>query len=65
LGHGAADFNFRIKLFDFKTVVPFAGTAVFLLAPSRKGPDKTKGEKTKNSSRRFWKEIRSFSATGG
>jgi hypothetical protein len=32
-------------MFDFKTVVPSAGTAVFLLAPSRLGPDSTKGEK--------------------
>jgi len=32
-------------LFDFRTVVSFVGTAVFLLAPSRLGPDRTKGEK--------------------
>jgi hypothetical protein len=32
-------------MFDFKTVVPSAGTAVFLLAPSRLGQDSTKGEK--------------------
>jgi hypothetical protein len=32
-------------MFDFRTVVPPAGTAVFLLAPSRLEPDSTKGEK--------------------
>jgi hypothetical protein len=32
-------------MFDFRTVVPSAGTAVFLLAPSRLGLDSTKGEK--------------------
>jgi hypothetical protein len=33
-------------MFDFRTVVPPAGTAVFLLLrPSRQGQDSTKGEK--------------------
>jgi hypothetical protein len=35
-------------MFDFGTVVPLAGTAVFFIVqtPSRQGQDRTKGEKS-------------------
>jgi hypothetical protein len=48
-------------LFDFRTVVPPAGTTVFLLAPSRLGLDSTKGEKKrKTRARGFEKKFATF-----
>jgi hypothetical protein len=48
-------------MFDFKTVVPPAGTAVFLLAPSRLGPDSMKGEKKRRTTvRGFEKKFAIF-----
>jgi hypothetical protein len=48
-------------MFDFGTVVPSAGTAVFLLAPSRLGPDSNeRRKKRKTTVRGFEKKFVTF-----
>jgi hypothetical protein len=48
-------------MFDFRTVVPPAGTAVFLLAPSRQGPDRNeRRKKRKTRARGFEKKFATF-----
>lgn len=48
-------------MFDFRTVVPSAGTAVFLLAPSRLGLDSSeRRKKRKIAVRGFEKKFATF-----